>query len=130
MNKNRLGIGIIGSGFNARFHLQAFAGVRDADVNGIWSPNEKNALEAAALARVLDIGDPKVHKSISEMVADPAIDAIWVCGPNHSRTENIEEIVNVLERGRGTLQVLLAKNLWPATSPRQNGSLPQSNELD
>src|SRR5215471_746358 len=119
MNKNRLGIGIIGSGFNARFHLQAFAGVRDADINGIWSPNEKNALEAAALARVLDIGDPKVHKSISEMVADPAIDAVWVCGPNHSRTENIEEIVSVLERGRGTLRGIacekpLARNVAEA----------------
>ena len=50
MGKDRLGIGIIGSGFNARFHLQAFVGVRDADVKGIWSPNEKNAEEAAKLA--------------------------------------------------------------------------------
>ena len=30
----RLGIGIIGSGFNARFHLQAFTAVRDADILG------------------------------------------------------------------------------------------------
>ena len=70
MSEDRLGIGIIGSGFNARFHLQAFVGVRDADVRGIWSPNEKNAAEAAKLASTLDVGEPKIHRSIAEMTAD------------------------------------------------------------
>jgi predicted dehydrogenase len=37
------------------------------------------------------------------MVADPAIDAIWLCGPNHARVENVEEIVSAVEGGRGTL---------------------------
>jgi ornithine cyclodeaminase/alanine dehydrogenase-like protein (mu-crystallin family) len=32
---SRLGIGLIGSGFNARFHMQAFQGVRDAEVRGV-----------------------------------------------------------------------------------------------
>jgi len=119
MSKNRLGIGIIGSGFNARFHLQAFVGVRDADIAGIWSPNEKNASEAAALARVLDVGEAGVYKSIEEMVADPAVDAIWLCGPNHTRIENVEEIVSAIERGRGTLKGLacekpLARNVAEA----------------
>ena len=49
-----LGIGIIGSGFNARFHLQAFVGVRDADIRGVWSPNRTNARSAAALARPIE----------------------------------------------------------------------------
>ena len=39
----RLGVGFIGSGFNARFHMQGFRSVRDADVLGVWSPNKKNA---------------------------------------------------------------------------------------
>ncbi len=38
------------------------------------------------------------------MVADPDIDAIWLCGPNHARVENVEEIVSAIERGRGTLK--------------------------
>ena len=33
--QNRLGIGFVGSGFNARFHMQAFRAVRDADVRGV-----------------------------------------------------------------------------------------------
>lgn len=104
MATKRLGIGIIGSGFNARFHLQAFVGVRDADVLGVWSPNRKHAGEAAGLARMLDVGEAKVFGSIAEMVADPAIDAVWLCGPNHARVENVEEIVDAITRGRGTLK--------------------------
>ena len=119
MSEDRLGIGIIGSGFNARFHLQAFVGVRDADVRGIWSPNEKNAAEAAKLASTLDVGEPKIHRSIAEMTADPAIDAIWLCGPNHARVENVEEIVDTIQQGRGSLKGLacekpLARNVAEA----------------
>jgi predicted dehydrogenase len=101
---DRLGIGIVGSGFNARFHLQAFVGVRDADVLGVWSPNARNAAETAGLAHALGVGAARPFASIAAMVADPAIDAIWLCGPNYSRLENIEEIVGTLERGRGTLR--------------------------
>src|SRR5688572_6156240 len=98
-----LGIGFIGSGFNTRFHIQAFQAVRDADVRGIWSPNRKNAASAAELARKLDVGDAKGYATIADMVADPAIDAIWLCGPNHARIENVEEIVHAIESGKGTL---------------------------
>ncbi len=99
----RLGVGFIGSGFNARFHMQAFRGVRDADVLGVWSPNKKNAASAAELARSLDVGAARPYASIADMVADPMIDAIWLTGPNHARVENVEEIVDAIERGRGTL---------------------------
>src|SRR5438552_13055952 len=119
MSKDRLGIGIIGSGFNARFHLHAFVGVRDANVRGIWSPNEKNAGEAAQLARSLEVGEPRPYSSISDMVADPGIEAIWLCGPNHTRVENIEEIVTTIQRGDGSLQGIacekpLARNVAEA----------------
>ena len=100
----RLGVGLVGSGFNAGFHLQAFRAVRDADVRGVWSPNPERAAAAAARARALDVGEAKAYASISDMVADPAIDALWLSGPNHKRVENIEEIVHALERGRGTLR--------------------------
>jgi predicted dehydrogenase len=99
----RLGIGIIGSGFNAKFHLQAFVGVRDADIVGLWSPNQANVSAAAELARSLRVGPGKVYGSIEEMVADPAVEAIWLSGPNHARVENLEQIVDALERGRGEL---------------------------
>jgi len=104
MGKDRLGIGIIGSGFNARFHLKAFVGVRDADIRGIWSPNANNSADAANLAHSLEVGEPKLYASIGDMVADPGIDAVWLCGPNHTRVENIEEIVEAVDRGRASLK--------------------------
>jgi predicted dehydrogenase len=99
----RLGVGFVGSGFNARFHMQAFCGVRDADVLGVWSPNAKHAAETALLARRFDIGAARPYRSISDMIADPAIDALWLTGPNHTRVENVEEIVHALASGKGTL---------------------------
>ncbi len=119
MTTPRLGIGFIGSGFNARFHLQAFQGVRDADVLGVWSPNAKHADDTAALARKLDVGAARAFDSIGDMVADPGIDAIWLCGPNFARVENVEEIVDAIERGRGTIRAIacekpLARNVAEA----------------
>ncbi|HEU4700468.1 MAG TPA: Gfo/Idh/MocA family oxidoreductase [Gemmatimonadales bacterium] len=115
----RLGIGFVGSGFNARFHMQAFRGVRDADVRGVWSPHAQRAASAAAYARELDVGEARPYRSIAEMVADPAIDAIWLCGPNQARIENVEEITDAVTRGRGALRGLacekpLARNVAEA----------------
>jgi predicted dehydrogenase len=103
MAKSRLGVGFIGSGFNARFHMLSWTGVRDADVLGVWSPNRTNARAAAAYARSLDVGRCKAYRSIAEMVADPAIDAIWLCGPNQARIENVEELTDTVVRGKGGL---------------------------
>jgi hypothetical protein len=119
MSASRLGVGFIGSGFNARFHMLGWRGVRDADVLGVWSPNAKNAASAAALARSLDIGQAKAYKSITAMVADPAIDAIWLTGPNQARIENVEEIVHAIREGKGTLKGIacekpLARNVSEA----------------
>ena len=115
----KLGVGFIGSGFNTRFHIQAWQGVRDADVLGVWSPNPKNAASAAQLARSLDVGAAKAYKNIGDMVADPAIDALWLCGPNQARIENVEEIVHAIKKGRGTLRGIacekpLARNVAEA----------------
>ena len=104
MSSPRLGIGFIGSGFNARFHMQGFRHVRDADVLGVWSPNAKNAASAAAYARELDLGNCKAYASITEMVCDPNIDAIWLNGPNHARIENVEEVCAAVTSGKATLK--------------------------
>jgi predicted dehydrogenase len=98
-----LGIGIIGSGFNAQFHLRAFQQVRDCEIRGVWSPTAANAAATARLARRLDVGPATPFRSIKAMVADPGIQAIWLCGPNHARIANVAEIVDTIERGRGEL---------------------------
>jgi predicted dehydrogenase len=120
----RLGIGFVGGGFITRFHVQSFVGVRDADVLGCWSPKRESAERVAKLARDLDVGACKAYGSITEMVADPAIEALWICGPNHARIENIEEVVSAIESGKGTLKGIacekpLARNLEEAIRVRE-----------
>jgi predicted dehydrogenase len=119
MSKSPLGVGFIGSGFNTRFHIAGWTGVRDGDVRGVWSPNARNAASAASLARGVGVGDAKAYRSITEMVADPTIDAIWLCGPNQARIENVEEICDAVVRGKGTLKGIacekpLARNVAEA----------------
>src|SRR5690606_41772590 len=100
MANKRLGVGFIGSGFITRFHLLSWQAVRDADVLGIWSPNRANAEEAAALARSPGLGETRVFGSITEMVADPAIQGLWLCQPNHRRLQNLAERRAAIEGGR------------------------------
>jgi len=119
MHRAPLGIGFIGSGFNAQFHIRSLVGVRDVDVRGVWSPNAKNAAAAAKLARTLDVGDARAYPSITAMVSDPAIDAIWLCGPNQARVANVEELVAALKAKKGTLRGIacekpLARNVAEA----------------
>ena len=103
MSRDRLGVGFVGGGFVARFHIRSFEGVRDADVLGVVGRADPTAEEAAALARELGVGDARAYDTITEMVSDPEIDAVWICAPNFTRIEVMEEIVEAIESGRGSL---------------------------
>ncbi len=103
MAKKRLGVGIVGGGFIARFHIRSWVSVRDADILGVVSRRKETAEEAAALARTLGVGEAKAYDLVTEMVANPHINAIWICAPNFTRIEIMEEIVDALESGKGEL---------------------------
>ena len=104
MEQNRLGIGFIGGGFITRFHIQSLVGVRDADVMGIVSRTKASAEESATLARTIGVGNnAKAYDSITDMIADPNIDALWVCSPNFARIEAFEEIASAISSGKGEL---------------------------
>jgi predicted dehydrogenase len=103
MTKKRLGVGFIGGGFIGKFHIRSWIGVRDADILGIVDKNKKTAQEAIALIGKLGVGKANHYKSITDMVADPAIDAIWICAPNFTRLEIMAEIVDAVESGKGEL---------------------------
>jgi predicted dehydrogenase len=107
----RLGVGFVGSGFNARFHMRSWVGVRDADVRGVWSPNRSRAEAAAGLARSLRVGEARAFGSIEELVQAPEIDCIWLCGPNHARVENMERIVEAIGRGAKLVGIACEKPL-------------------
>ena len=111
MTSERLGVGFIGSGFITRFHIRSLVGVRDADVRGCWSPHAEHAASSAALARELDVGDARAFPSIEAMAADPAIDAVWICGPNHARVANLEAICAAVNAGAALRGVACEKPL-------------------
>ena len=93
----------MGGGFVARFHIRSLVSVRDADVRAVVSRSRSTAEEAAALSRALGVGEARAYDSVTEMVADPAVDALWICSPNFTRIAVMEEIVHALESGKGTL---------------------------
>ena len=107
----RLGVGFIGSGFMTRFHIHSWQAVRDGDIRGVWSPTPARAAEAAALARALGVGECQAFPTLEAMVEDPAIDCIWICGPNYTRVENMERIVHALGRGARLVAVACEKPL-------------------
>ncbi len=106
MKEKRLGVGFIGAGFITRFHIRSWAGVRHADILGITSRTEDKAGEAAALAKKLRVGNARVYPTVTDMVAAPEIDAVWMCSPNFSRLEHMEEILSALETGKGSLKAI------------------------
>jgi predicted dehydrogenase len=99
--RKRLGVGMIGGGFVGRFHIRSWLGVRDSDILGVVSRRRETAAEAAALAAEIGVGDAKVFGSVTEMVADPSIDALWILAPNFTRIEIMEEIAHAIEAGAG-----------------------------
>ena len=103
MAGQRLGVGFVGGGFVGQFHIRSFVGVRNSDVLGVVGGDDDTAEEASALARKLGVGDARPYASVTEMVADPAIDALWMCAPNFTRVEIMEEIVHAVESGEGEL---------------------------
>ena len=104
MSEKHLGIGFIGGGFITRFHIQSLISVRNVDVMGVMSRTKSSAEESAALAKNIGVGnDAKAYDSITEMIADPNIDALWVCSPNFARIETFEEIADAISSGKGEL---------------------------
>ncbi|HEY7802250.1 MAG TPA: Gfo/Idh/MocA family oxidoreductase [Dehalococcoidia bacterium] len=94
-------------------------GVRDADVTGVFSPTRANAEHLAALSAKIGVGTPAIHASVSDLIADPAVDALWVGSTNDTRVAITEEIVDAVNRGRGELMGVacekpLARNLREA----------------
>jgi predicted dehydrogenase len=98
-----LGIGFVGGGFITKFHIQSLVGVRNSEVMGVMSRTQSSSEESIELAKNLGVGTAKVFKNVTDMVIDKKIDALWICAPNFTRIEIMEEIVSAIESGRGSL---------------------------
>lgn len=99
-----LRVGLLGSGFNANFHVQAFEGVRNARVAGVFSPTAAHREALAARANERDLGLCVAYESVEAMAASGEIDAVWICGPNDTRLEHMRAIGRAVTAGRGALR--------------------------
>jgi predicted dehydrogenase len=94
-----LRIGMIGSGFIAKFHLQALQSVRHVAVTGVFSPTQANRDALAALANSLELGPCRAFASIEAMLISGEVDAVWILVPNFARLETMREIHRLVKAG-------------------------------
>ena len=73
-----LRIGMIGSGFMARFHLQAMMGVRDAVIGGVFSPDRQRREDFRRRVDAAGLGPCRSFASAEELAGSDDIDAVWV----------------------------------------------------
>ena len=80
--------GIVGSGFNAQFHLRALESVRGVEVAGITSRTPPHELSASVRERGL--GEAGVFDTVREMAAN--VDVVAIFNANTGRVEVMEEV--------------------------------------
>jgi len=95
-----LRVGFIGSGFIARFFVDAWTGVRGADITAICNPNVESARVLSSYAEGLGLGRPRVYAGIHEMLSGGAVDAVWILSPNYARLEAAKAVAEEAAQGR------------------------------
>jgi hypothetical protein len=94
-----LRIGMIGSGFIAKFHLQGLIGVRNVVLAGVYSPTAAHREALARQADAMDLGPCKPFDSLAAMATSGAVDALWILAPNYARLEIMREINQLQKSG-------------------------------
>ena len=89
---DRLRIGMIGSGFIAKFHLQSLLAVRHVMVSGAYSPTREHREALAREANEKELGPCRAFESLEDMVMSGTVDALWLLMPNFARIETMHEI--------------------------------------
>ena len=98
-----LRIGLIGSGFIAKFHLQSLLSVRHATVAGVYSPTAAHREALAAEANALELGPCRAFPSLEAMLLSGKVDALWIGVPNFARVDTMREIHWLVKTGRAKL---------------------------
>ncbi|HVC94638.1 MAG TPA: Gfo/Idh/MocA family oxidoreductase [Pirellulales bacterium] len=106
--------GIVGGGFITAFQLKALRQVRGVEVAGLVSRRPPEQL--ARYVREHRLGEGRIFASVKEMV--PNVDVVALFGPNFTRLEVVEEMVDAVKAGAPLVGVIcekpLARNLAEA----------------
>jgi len=98
-----LRIGLIGSGFIAKFHVESLIAVRHVMVAGITSPTAAHREALARRVNELELGPCRAYPSIEAMLVSGEVDAVWILGPNDARLGAMREIHRLAKAGRAKL---------------------------
>lgn len=99
----RLRIGLIGSGFIAKFHVDALQSVRHAIVAGVFSPNPAHREALAGEINDLELGPCTAFPSLEAMLTSGEVDAVWILTPNNTRLDIMRQIHDLAKAGRAPL---------------------------
>jgi predicted dehydrogenase len=103
----KLRLGMIGSGFMARFHARAIKQVRNMDIAGLI--RRRGSEELAGYVRQNGLGDGIIYDSIAQMAQH--VDALAIYTPNYARLDILEEIVGAVRAGARIAGVICDKPL-------------------
>ena len=116
------GIGFVSAGFITReSHVPSVGYLPDVHVAGIQNRTQATAADLADTCRTEGWGDPSVYgaDAVTDLVADPDVDGLWVTSPNFTRVDVVEAAVEAVEDGADlqgiALEKPVARNLSEAT---------------
>ncbi len=108
----KLRLGFVGSGFIGHFHLQAMIGVRNVEINGVYSPTPANREKLARAVSDAELGQCQAHDSLESLLQASDVDAIWILSPNYTRLEVMQTINRLVKSGEsGIIAVACEKPL-------------------
>jgi len=101
--REKLRIGLVGTGFIAEFHLRAMVGVRHVDVTGVYSRNSANRERICKLVDRLGLGVCRSHESLEALLQADDVDAVWILSPNDTRLGVMRTIHAEVKAGRSRI---------------------------
>ena len=116
----RLGVGLIGAGFIAKFMVDSWKGIRDADITAIYNHNKPRAEQLTSYTAGLGMPKPQAYDDLHQMLSDPKVNAVWILTPNFNRIETMKAISEEAQQGKTDLigvccEKPLARNMGEAT---------------
>jgi predicted dehydrogenase len=125
-----LRVGLIGSGFMAGLHVEAFRSVRHCLIGAVYSPTAVHRNAMVQRINGLGLGPCTGFDSVEEMVADGALDAVWIVGPNFARLEHMEAIRSAGSGGRSSLRAVACEKPLGRTVAEARRMVELATEAD
>lgn len=98
-----LRIGLIGTGFIAKFHVQALVSVRHVIVSGVYSLTPEKREGLARQINELELGPCRAFASLESLLTSGDVDAVWMLTPNDTRLDVMRDIHRLVKSGRAPL---------------------------